>query len=136
MTGDLLDRRHIDPRLDLLAAQRARQQQAEQPGLVQRADQRFGKILPGLDLVGDSRNCRPERAGAGDRIGRAGREADIVHGKDDWRAAAPDCQWRSLAMRARRLQRAPLGRRIFAEQRPRNVAARRWLTSATSTLGG
>ena len=31
VAGDLLDRRDIDPGLDLLAAQRARQQQAEQP---------------------------------------------------------------------------------------------------------
>ena len=79
MARDLLDRRDIDPRLDLLAAQRARQQQAEEPGLVQLGDQGLGKILPGLDLVGDSRDRRAERPGAGDGVRLAGQDADVIH---------------------------------------------------------
>ncbi len=62
----------IDPRLDLIAADRTRQQHAEQPRFVQRRQHRLRNLLRALDLVGHAGDRRPQRAGAGDGIGLAG----------------------------------------------------------------
>ena len=81
MAGDLLDRAQIDPRLDLLAAHRARQQQAEEAGVVQLAEQRLGKVLRALDLVDHGRDRRPQRARPREGIGLLEScDTDVVHG--------------------------------------------------------
>ena len=67
--GDLLDRAQVGPGLDLVAADRARQQHAEQPRLVQLAQKRFGDVLRALDLIGRRREGGTQGARACDRIG-------------------------------------------------------------------
>src|SRR6185437_11450418 len=67
--GQFLDRGDIDRGRSLLAAGRTRQQQAQQPGIVQPLQQRSGNALRALDLVGSRRNLRAEFAGAGNRVG-------------------------------------------------------------------
>ncbi len=52
---DLLDHRHITGGRQLGAAQRARQQQTEQPALGQRRDQRLGQFPAFLDRLGRAR---------------------------------------------------------------------------------
>ena len=50
--GELFDRRHVDRRLRLVATSRARQQHAEQPGVMEPPQQRLGDAPRALDLVG------------------------------------------------------------------------------------
>ena len=66
--GELFDRRHVDRRLRLVAARRARQQHAEQPRVMEPPQQRLGDAPRALDLVGRGGDLRPELAGAGDRV--------------------------------------------------------------------
>jgi hypothetical protein len=67
--GKLFDRRHVDRRLRLVAARRARQQHAQQPRVMEPAQQRLGDAPRALDLVGCGGDLRPELACAGDRVG-------------------------------------------------------------------
>ena len=66
--GEFFDRRHVERRLRLVAARRARQQHAEQPRGMQPLQQRLGDAPRALDLVGRGGDLRPELAGAGDRV--------------------------------------------------------------------
>ena len=64
MLGDLLDDRDICPGTQFRAAQRARQQQAEQPALAQRRDDRLRKLATALDLLGRRLELGAEFPGA------------------------------------------------------------------------
>ncbi len=66
--GDFFDHRHILCWRQLGAAERARQQQAKEPGFGQRRDQRLGQLAAPLDLIAGGRDRRPERAGAIERV--------------------------------------------------------------------
>ena len=53
----------------LVAAERARQQHAEQAGVVQRRHHPGGELAAGLDLIRRSSDHGRERAGAADQVG-------------------------------------------------------------------
>jgi hypothetical protein len=75
VAADLLDRAQVDPGFDFSAAEAARQQQAQQAGVVQLRQQRFADALGLLDCCGGGLDHRAEVAGAGDRVGGG----DMVH---------------------------------------------------------
>ena len=66
--GDLLDGRKIHARRHLLAADRARQQQPEEPRLVQRRQQVGGNAPRALDLVARGGDIVTDQASLGKRI--------------------------------------------------------------------
>ena len=70
MAADLLDRAKIRPRLNLIAANRKRQQHACQPSLMDSGQNRFRNGLGALDLVGRSRDCRPRSRARADGSSR------------------------------------------------------------------
>lgn len=77
MAADFLDGAQVGPGLDLLAAEAARQQQAEQAGVVQLRQQWFADALGPLDL-----GCRRF-----DRRAQVARTHDGVGTGDDVHAA-------------------------------------------------
>ncbi len=68
VSGEFFDRRHVERRLRLVSARRARQQHAEQPRGMQSLQQRLRDAPRALDLVGRGDDLRPELAGAGERV--------------------------------------------------------------------
>ena len=68
MAGQFFERQKISARLNLVAIQALRQQHAEQPGIVQLAQQRLGDAPGPLDGIGGRSQRRRHFAGAGQRI--------------------------------------------------------------------
>src|SRR5260221_8744759 len=65
---DLLDRAEVEPRLELVAADRTRQQHAVDARVVELAECRLGNLLIALDFVGYGGNSGADSACAGHRI--------------------------------------------------------------------
>src|SRR5260221_7816786 len=62
---DLLDRAEVEPRLELVAADRTRQQHAVDSRVVELAEGRLGNLLMAVRFVGDGGPNGAERPGAG-----------------------------------------------------------------------
>ena len=87
---------------------------------------RFSISSATAEIAGPS--ARARTTGSGRRVERP----TSFMGEAIGPAATTNCQWRSPRDASRGGCRfTPSGRRILVEQRPRNVAASRWLTSAT-----
>ena len=118
MSGEFFDRRHVERRLRLVSARRARQQHAKQPRGMQSLQQRLGDTPRALDLVGRGDDLRPELAGAGERV-RTGLDAHAS--SRIGRALRPPCVDRAplLAVSPRRAAGGSLVNRPLRQRQPR-----------------